>query len=312
VPDYETGFVYVMSNPAMPDMLKIGVTTSLPEDRAMGLSSRTGVPLPFGVKFRALTMRWRQVERLIHDRLAAHRVNKRREFFMVPLSVAVEAVRDSVMAVNGMATWQQGSIHPIDGGDRIVLPLQAGQIFVLLDKPLLIDDDWTIVDLWQAHVTGDQLEIFGTTSPTDVAAFSAADPEGTSDPIPFLNRAKDAPNGGLNGKEVLTPGDRLLWLADTDDPNSCESVILEARAYCQVLSRTWNPRVTPEGFPFILNVLARDPSPAMLNATRYALARSGPRTWAPRRGIHDPAGDRHIAAHRAADYWLPQLRPRKR
>lgn len=311
MPDYDTGFVYVMSNPAMPDMLKIGFTTNLPEDRARELSSRTSVPLPFKVEFRALTMRWRRVERSIHARLAAHRVRKAREFFRVPLAVAVEAVRDSVMDVNGVATWQEGRIHLIDRGDRVVLPLETGQIFVLLDKPSPSDADWTVVDLWQAHAPSDQLEIYGTAGPDDVAAFSANDPEGTTDPMPFLNRTEDAANGWLNGKEVLTPGDRLLWLADTD-PFSCRCVIFEVSTYCQVLSRTWNLRATPEGFPLVLNVLAREPSLAMLNATRHMLTIPGPRTWAPRWEIHDPADDRPVAAPRPAEYWLPQLRPRER
>lgn len=313
VPDHDTAFVYVMSNRAMPGMIKIGFTTNLPEDRARELfSGHSGVPLPFEVVFRAVTMKWREVERLVHDRLAAHRVTTRREFFTVPRALAVETVRDSIMDVNGVPTWQQGRVHYVGRGDRIVLPLEVGQIFCLLSKTSLFDPEWTVVDLWQAHANGDRLEIYGTAHPTDVAAFSTNDPEGTSDPVPFLNRSEDAVNGMLNGRETLTPGDRLLWLADADDPTACESVLFEARDYCQVVSRTWSPQVSPQGFPLILNALVRDPSPAMLNAARHAVALRGPRSWAPKHELRDPGAIHSAAVPPDAQHWLPQLRPRKR
>ncbi|MEU6049734.1 GIY-YIG nuclease family protein [Streptomyces xanthochromogenes] len=32
MPNHETGFVYVLQNAAMPDLVKIGITTKLPEE----------------------------------------------------------------------------------------------------------------------------------------------------------------------------------------------------------------------------------------------------------------------------------------
>ena len=43
------GYVYIMTNPAMPGLVKIGSTTLLPDERARQLSSSTGVPRPFQV-----------------------------------------------------------------------------------------------------------------------------------------------------------------------------------------------------------------------------------------------------------------------
>jgi hypothetical protein len=45
-----------MSNPAMPKMVKTDLTALLSEDRAGKLSDHTGVPLPFAVELRAMTM----------------------------------------------------------------------------------------------------------------------------------------------------------------------------------------------------------------------------------------------------------------
>ena len=42
-------WVYVLSNPSTPDLLKIGYTKKLPEERAKQISSSTGVALTYNV-----------------------------------------------------------------------------------------------------------------------------------------------------------------------------------------------------------------------------------------------------------------------
>jgi len=307
MPSHETGFVYVLRNPAMPDLVKIGFTTSLPEDRAGDLSKHTAVPLPFQVAFSALTMRWRAVERLVHQRLDDHRVS-RKEFFGVPVTEAVKTVRECVLDVDGVEAWQPDTRHLVRDGDRVALSLEAGQVFVLLSMPSLFAGDWTVVDLWQAHSSGDQLEIYGTGTAGDVTGFSDGDQGGDEDPVPYLDRARNTVNGTLNGKERLAPGDRLLWLADADDGGEgCKSVLFEAWDHCQVASRTWSPQWTREGFPLVLNALVRDPSPPMLEAVRAAMALPAPRNWAPR----CPAREEIPSPLPDPERWLPQLSPRR-
>jgi hypothetical protein len=63
---YTVGFVYVLSNPAMPGLVKVGRSTHLPEDRAKRLRS-TGVPLSFAVEHRAVTSKPEAVERRAHE-----------------------------------------------------------------------------------------------------------------------------------------------------------------------------------------------------------------------------------------------------
>ncbi|MFE3932239.1 GIY-YIG nuclease family protein [Streptomyces goshikiensis] len=112
---HETGFVHVLHNAAMQDLVKIGFTTKLPEERAYEFSKPTGVPLPFDVSFRALTMRLRQV----HQQLADRRVS-RKEFFSVSVEEAVATVRACVLAVNGIEAWEPAGRHL--GGPRRALP----------------------------------------------------------------------------------------------------------------------------------------------------------------------------------------------
>jgi hypothetical protein len=44
------GYVYILSNPAMPGLLKIGCTDRSIEERTKELNSATGVPTPFEVE----------------------------------------------------------------------------------------------------------------------------------------------------------------------------------------------------------------------------------------------------------------------
>jgi hypothetical protein len=69
VPKHTVGFVYVLSNPAMPGLLQVGWTGKLTESRARKLQT-TGVPVVFTVEFRALTSMSEAVEAAAHQILA--------------------------------------------------------------------------------------------------------------------------------------------------------------------------------------------------------------------------------------------------
>jgi hypothetical protein len=86
------GFVYVLSNPASPGLLKIGHSRFVPDARADELYT-TGVPSPFVVEFYCLTESYANVEVDVHRSLSAQRHNASREFFNVSLADAVEAIK---------------------------------------------------------------------------------------------------------------------------------------------------------------------------------------------------------------------------
>ena len=76
------GIVYVVTNPAMPDMVKIGRTTRTIEERLRSLDT-TGVPVPF-----ECVGAWEfedpvKVEASLHKAFADRRVRKTREFFRI-------------------------------------------------------------------------------------------------------------------------------------------------------------------------------------------------------------------------------------
>lgn len=86
------GWVYVLSNKSMPGMLKIGLTTREPDQRARELSGSTGVPTPFVIEHSRYVSDCKAVEREIHQRLDRYRVGKNREFFQMTVADATRAV----------------------------------------------------------------------------------------------------------------------------------------------------------------------------------------------------------------------------
>lgn len=74
--------VYILTNRAMPGLVKIGWTRGDLVSRARGLF-QTGVPLPFEVFYACEVEDCRHVERQVHDAFGDHRVSKSREFFRI-------------------------------------------------------------------------------------------------------------------------------------------------------------------------------------------------------------------------------------
>jgi hypothetical protein len=88
------GFIYILINPCMPEMVKIGKTTRTSEERAAELSNATGVPMKFIVAYEIEVSDCDAAESDTHNRLADFRVNDDREFFNVPLKTAIQIVEE--------------------------------------------------------------------------------------------------------------------------------------------------------------------------------------------------------------------------
>ena len=77
------GFVYVLFNPTITGMVKIGLSTDSSEARARALHT-TGVADRFHVVYDELVSDCELVEYKMHTRFAELRHNSRREFFVMP------------------------------------------------------------------------------------------------------------------------------------------------------------------------------------------------------------------------------------
>lgn len=93
----EAGWVYVIENPAMPNICKIGMTTRTPEERAQELHD-TGSPAPYHVVAKWPVADVRAAEQAAQAALARFRVSDAREWFNVPARAAVARV-EAVLGV---------------------------------------------------------------------------------------------------------------------------------------------------------------------------------------------------------------------
>jgi hypothetical protein len=80
-----TEIVYILTNPVIPDLIKIGRTTNL-EERLRSLSSHSGVPVPFECYYACEVRDSQDVERRLHGAFGDHRINPKREFLGLILS----------------------------------------------------------------------------------------------------------------------------------------------------------------------------------------------------------------------------------
>lgn len=88
------GYLYVLVNPSMEGMVKVGKTTRDPALRARELGAATGVPTPFLLVFELFFGDCDKAEEYVHDALEArgHRVAGNREFFRATPSETIDVV----------------------------------------------------------------------------------------------------------------------------------------------------------------------------------------------------------------------------
>ena len=93
-----TEWVYVLSNPAIPSLYKIGMSRTFPEDRRIKeLSRGSGVPGDFILeKAFACTNSYR-VEQEVHRRLKNLRYNNKKEFFSVTFDQARKTIEEVIL-----------------------------------------------------------------------------------------------------------------------------------------------------------------------------------------------------------------------
>lgn len=106
------GYVYILTNQAMPGLIKIGFTMRTASERADELykdggKSKSGVPLPFEVAYEFPCENPEKLEGEVHKKLAEHRINKDREFFKYPVDDAIKLIEELHKAPN----WRKWTSH---------------------------------------------------------------------------------------------------------------------------------------------------------------------------------------------------------
>ena len=87
-------WVYVLTNPTMPGLCKIGFTKNKPSERVKQINAGTGVAMDFVVEWAFPCFNAHDVEQQVHKYLEDNgfRVNKNKEFFNVSVNEAKAVV----------------------------------------------------------------------------------------------------------------------------------------------------------------------------------------------------------------------------
>ncbi len=108
----ESGIVYVLTNPAMPGLVKIGKTTRGSVDARLNELYSTGVPVPFECAYAARVSDELEVEKAFHHAFGPYRLNPKREFFQIEPDQAIALLR--LMAIEDVTPTLQKEAENVD------------------------------------------------------------------------------------------------------------------------------------------------------------------------------------------------------
>jgi hypothetical protein len=102
------GYVYVLINPVMEGLVKIGRTDREPHERAKELSAATGVPTPFLVAYDSFFEDCIGAEQFIHAtlELKGYRLTSNKEFFNCPPNEAIKTVIEAQSYITSLQSNQ--------------------------------------------------------------------------------------------------------------------------------------------------------------------------------------------------------------
>ena len=127
--DNSSQIVYVLTNPAMPNLVKIGKTTQLEVDARMRQLYSTGVPFPFECAFACQVKDATEVEKALHIAFRKNRLNPNREFFEIEPEQAIAILK--LLRVDDITTqFEQQMEAEVEATDK-----QSAQNFKRRQRP---------------------------------------------------------------------------------------------------------------------------------------------------------------------------------
>lgn len=140
-----TGFLYVLMNPSMPGLVKVGKTTRDPAARVSELSAATGVPTSFILLYSQPVADCHAAEAWAHAELErrGYRPNASREFFTAPAHEAVEVVHAAKSISDQQTTYMAVEVvqgAPVESKlERAEALFQEGELYRNGSNDVLID-----------------------------------------------------------------------------------------------------------------------------------------------------------------------------
>jgi hypothetical protein len=259
-----SGYVYILVNPAYRDhLIKIGLTTREPEERAKELSRKTSVPNEFVVAYKKHVHDCSAVEKIVHKYLDQYRTNERREFFQLPVEKAISVIERISKFENSLENWNNKIIN-LDN-KTIKWHLNSDEFLLFFSFPTALSDTAELVDFWHSKDDGDEVFLVGDSD---------------------VNGEELKSNGFLSDEALLNPGDYIVWCGkdrnhvnkEAPEFTSCVAKITE---FSKIIGFCSIPRIMNQGFPI---QLATPGSGADLIYAQYACKKvkkiGPPRVWA--------------------------------
>lgn len=116
------GIIYILSNPAMPGIIKIGKTIQEDVKTRMQQLYQTGVPLPFECVYAASVNNVDEVEKALHLAFNPNRLNPKREFFEIEAIQAIVIIK--LLQIENVSQQVEQEVEVIDQ-----VELEAGQAY---------------------------------------------------------------------------------------------------------------------------------------------------------------------------------------
>lgn len=105
----KAGYLYIISSPSLPDMVKIGVTRRLnPSIRVKELSS-SSLPFPFELNAYCFNNDAFELESNMHNYFDAYRVSPNREFFYIPIEQAIDILKNNFNQEVHYGTYEENN-----------------------------------------------------------------------------------------------------------------------------------------------------------------------------------------------------------
>lgn len=150
------GIVYILTNPAFPNFIKIGMTNGEDVKVRMKQIYSTGVPLPFECVYAARVTSCEKVEKALHIAFGPNRINPNREFFEIDPHQAIAIIK--LMELEDVTPNVKAEKDQVDEIDR-----EAGEAYARKKRPRLNFQEMGIpVGSELVSVTnGESIEVIG-------------------------------------------------------------------------------------------------------------------------------------------------------
>lgn len=258
-----SGYIYILVNPSYRDhLIKIGLTTREPEERAKELSRKTSVPSEFVVAYQKHVHDCSAVETIIHKYLDQYRTNERREFFKISVEKAISVIERVSKFENSLEYWN-GKVLDLCKS-TIKWHMSADEFLLFFSFPSPLSETPELVDFWHSKDDGDEVFLIGNSE---------------------ANGEELQSNGFLSDETVLKPGDCIVWCGkDRNHVNgempkftSCVAQITE---FSKIIGFCSIPRIMNQGFPIQLATPGSGADPKYAQYAYQKMREIGlPRVW---------------------------------